>query len=785
MRDDVDLLADLNEQQRAAVAYLGGPELVIAGAGSGKTRVLTYKIAYLIARGLPAERILALTFTNKAANEMKTRIAALVGERESRQLWMGTFHSVFSKILRREADKIGYTKDFTIYDSNDSKSAVKHLIKEMELDEKAYSVKKAYDRISKMKNDLVTWQAYLQDAGYASEDQIMKMPQFGKLYANYCQRLHASNVMDFDDLLLNTNILFRDFPDVLEKYQGIFDYIAVDEYQDTNASQSRIVNLLARKHHRLCVVGDDAQSIYSFRGANIENILRFGKENEGSRIFKLERNYRSTRNIVGAANSLIHKNVNQLQKEVYSENDEGQKVGIIECSDEYDEANYVSSEIKTSLRKGTDAKNIAILYRTNAQSRVLEDALRRESIPYRIYGGQSFYQRKEIKNALAYMYVSLNYRDEESLRRIVNVPARGIGDTTLNKCLRASMEHKVPLFDVMKATETYGCDVNKGTQAKLLRFTEKIERFSKDAESKGLKEMVEEIVQDSGLLAEVSTAFDAESISRKENLMELVNYAEEMENRFVMEGMDKPMLQDFLAEAALLTDQDEEGNQDEQQSKITLMTVHSSKGLEYDTVFIVGLEEDLFPGQMAVMLSDVEEERRLLYVAITRAKKTCRITHAGSRTIYGSGNAYRKPSRFLKDIDTKFVERGQTRRTSYRGGDYSRVFDNSDDFDSFFMARQPVSRVVRPVQKEMVPSRPKGTSLGKRIKRTVQEDEDLVTPEGIKKGTWVRHSIFGKGKVTGVEVLEGNWRVKVDFGNGSERNLLMRYAKLEIIGENE
>ncbi len=777
-KTSLQLLSELNDQQREAVAYLDGPELVIAGAGSGKTRVLTHKIAYLIARGLPPERILALTFTNKAANEMKSRIDALVGNRESHRLWMGTFHSVFGKILRREADSIGYTKNYTIYDTNDSHTVVRHLVKEMELDEKVYTPKKVFSRISKMKNNLVTWQNYINDSGFKAEDTIQKMPYFGKLYSAYCQRLQASNVMDFDDLLLNTNILFRDHPDILEKYQDHFQYVAVDEFQDTNASQNRIVSQLAGKHHRLCVVGDDAQSIYSFRGANIENILRFGKYNTGSRLFKLERNYRSTKNIVGAANSLIHKNSNQLPKNIYSENDEGQKVCLTECYNEYDEADITASDIKTLLRKGISANEVAILYRTNAQSRVFEDSFRKEGIPYRIYGGQSFYQRREIKDALAYMNLSLNHNDDESLRRIVNVPTRGIGDTTINKCLKASLEHRISIFEVMRDAIAYGCDVNKGTHAKLQRFTELIDHFGRDAEQKGMKEMVEEVVIESGLLAEVAQSTDTESVSRKENLQELINYAGEMEKRIIGEDQDAPTLREFLAESALLTDQDDENESDAQQERVTLMTVHASKGLEYDYVFVAGLEEDLFPGQMAVMQSDVEEERRLLYVAITRAKKACYISFASSRMVMGSGYAYRKPSRFLKDIDEHFLARRKTQRASYNG-DFSRVFDNGDEFDRFFNVRKPRYGTMEPDTHSFVR---KGTSLGKRIKTTEASDNKLQTPEGIHKGSVVRHEKFGDGTVVGVEVLDGEWRVKVDFGGGTPKNLLMRYAKLQIIG---
>lgn len=777
-KTSLQLLSELNDQQREAVAYLDGPELVIAGAGSGKTRVLTYKIAYLIARGLPAERILALTFTNKAANEMKSRIDALVGNRECHRLWMGTFHSVFGKILRQEADAIGYTKNYTIYDTNDSHTVVRHLVKEMGLDEKVYTPKKVFSRISKMKNNLVTWQNYINDDGFRSEDTMQKMPFFGKLYSAYCQRLQASNVMDFDDLLLNTNILFRDHPDILEKYQDFFQYIAVDEFQDTNASQNRIVNQLARKHHRLCVVGDDAQSIYSFRGANIENILRFGTDNASSRLFKLERNYRSTKNIVGAANSLIDKNSNQLRKNIYSENDEGQKVCLTECYNEYDEAEITASDVKSLLQKGIIANEVAILYRTNAQSRVFEDSFRKAGIPYRIYGSQSFYQRKEIKDALAYMNLSLNHNDDESLRRIVNVPTRGIGDTTINKCLKASLEHKVSIFDVMRDAIAYGCDVNKGTHSKLQRFTELIDQFSRDVERKGMKEMVEDVVVKSGLLAEVAQSIDAESVSRKENLQELINYAGEMEKRLVGEDMDAPTLRDFMAEAALLTDQDDEKESDARQERVTLMTVHASKGLEYDYVFVAGLEEDMFPSQMAVMQSDVEEERRLLYVAITRAKKACHLSFASSRMIMGSGYAYRKSSRFLKDIGEQFLVRRKTQRASYNG-DFGRVFDNGDEFDRYFKIRQPQYGTM---ESDTHSFARKGTSLGKRIKTAESSDDTLQTPEGVHKGSVVRHEKFGEGTVVGVEILDGEWRVKVDFGNGTPKNLLMRYAKLQIIG---
>ena len=631
-----DFLNSLNDQQREAVLYTDGPELVIAGAGSGKTRVLTYKIAHLLQMGYPPYRLLALTFTNKAANEMKERIAALVGTETAQRLWAGTFHSIFSRILRANADRIGYRHDFTIYDASDSLSLIKSIIRELQLDDKTYKPSTVQAIISHAKNALIEPQAYARNRELIEMDTRSKRPLIHEIYRIYRQRCFVSGAMDFDDLLLNTNILFRDHPDVLQHYRDLFAYILVDEYQDTNFAQHLIVSQLGKDHNHICVVGDDAQSIYSFRGANIHNILGLSKEYPGLKIFKLERNYRSTQNIVNTANSLIAKNKEQIPKQVFSEKEQGNKVQVISAYSDFEEGFIVSNRIaEMRLTTHCDYNDFAVLYRTNAQSRVLEEALRKRNIPYRIYGGMSFYQRKEIKDAIAYFRLTINPDDEEALKRVINYPARGIGNTTLSKLIERAHSQESSIWNVISDPIGHNLAVNNGTLNKLKTFKDLIDELRYEADKKNTPELAETIIKRSGIWGEISSDRTPENISRQENIEELLNGVREFCALREEAGEEQTSLSDFLAEISLATDQD---NGDEtEQDKVTLMTVHASKGLEFKQVFIVGVEEDLFPSAMSKNSErEIEEERRLLYVAITRAKKNLYITSAQARHIFGN-----------------------------------------------------------------------------------------------------------------------------------------------------
>ena len=650
-----EYLDQLNESQREAVKYNEGPSLVIAGAGSGKTRVLTYKIAYLVHLGLAPQSILALTFTNKAAREMKERIAKITGDQTARRLWMGTFHSIFSRILRYEAEHIGYPSNFTIYDASDSKSLLKAIIKEMQLDDKVYRIGMIQSRISNAKNALVTWKAYEQSKELMQHDIDSKVPLLREIYKRYQNRCQQAGAMDFDDLLLQTNILFRDHPQVLEKYRSFFQFVLVDEYQDTNFAQHLIVQKLCEQHRRICVVGDDAQSIYSFRGANIDNILQFKNQYPGCRIFKLERNYRSTQNIVNAANSLIHKNKEQIFKNVYSEKEQGSKVRVSSSYSDYEEGYAVAAMInEMRMRKDYDYSEFAILYRTNAQSRILEEALRKRGIPYKIYGGLSFYQRKEVKDVISYLRLIVNPHDEEAFKRVINYPSRGIGDTTVNKVISAATENNVSLWTVLNAPIDYALPINSGTAKKLSDFREMIERFIQENARLSAEEMAAMVVKESGIVSTLFQDRSVEGISKQENLQELLKGIAEFCELRREEGVEQVSLADFLSEISLLTDQD--NDKDEQANKVTMMTVHAAKGLEFRNVFVVGLEEELFPSSMSKdNPRAVEEERRLFYVAITRAEENCVLTYAKSRFRNGQ-SAMCSPSRFLKDIDVQFLE---------------------------------------------------------------------------------------------------------------------------------
>jgi len=743
-----ELLKGLNEDQRKAVIFNDGPALVIAGAGSGKTRVLTYKIAYLLSKGLPPQSILALTFTNKAAKEMKERISKMVGSQAYR-LWMGTFHSIFSRILRAEADRLGYPSDFTIYDSADSKNLLKSIIKEMALDDKTYRPGMVQARISNAKNALVTHAAYARSKELMEHDMACKVPMIREIYTRYQTRCYTAKAMDFDDLLMQTNILFRDFPEVLEKYRDFFKYILVDEYQDTNFSQHLIVQKLSEHHKRICVVGDDAQSIYSFRGANIDNILKFRTTYEGCKTFKLERNYRSTRNIVNAANSLIHKNTEQIKKTIYSEKEDGSKIKLVQLYSDYEEAHNVAAKIATSVVGNNEYEfsDFAILYRTNAQSRVLEEALRKSNLPYRIYGGLSFYQRKEIKDIISYFRLIVNHADEEAFKRIINYPARGIGDTTLNKVKAYAAANNLSLWETLSAVGNL--TVNSGTANKLIAFRELILRFCEYSKNNPLEDVVDFVMKESGMVALLAQDSSVEGISKYENAKELAKGIVEFCEIKREEGVENITMADFLSEVALLTDQDDKSK--ENTNRITLMTVHSAKGLEFKNVFIVGLEEDLFPSQMSRdNLRAIEEERRLLYVAITRAEENCVLSCAKSRFRNGQSTIC-SPSRFLKDIDPNLID---------------------------FLVETKAEWVYhKPVGKPILSTE----NLTKLSKALVSAPSEATSLEGLDVGARVKHIRFGEGYIKGFEGEGGNTKAIVEFDNSGTKQLLLKFAKLTVI----
>jgi len=775
-----EYLDQLNESQREAVKYNEGPSLVIAGAGSGKTRVLTYKIAYLVHLGLAPQSILALTFTNKAAREMKERIAKITGDQTARRLWMGTFHSIFSRILRYEAEHIGYPSNFTIYDASDSKSLLKAIIKEMQLDDKVYRIGMIQSRISNAKNALVTWKAYEQSKELMQHDIDSKVPLLREIYKRYQNRCQQAGAMDFDDLLLQTNILFRDHPQVLEKYRSFFQFVLVDEYQDTNFAQHLIVQKLCEQHRRICVVGDDAQSIYSFRGANIDNILQFKNQYPGCRIFKLERNYRSTQNIVNAANSLIHKNKEQIFKNVYSEKEQGSKVRVSSSYSDYEEGYAVAAMInEMRMRKDYDYSEFAILYRTNAQSRILEEALRKRGIPYKIYGGLSFYQRKEVKDVISYLRLIVNPHDEEAFKRVINYPSRGIGDTTVNKVISAATENNVSLWTVLNAPIDYALPINSGTAKKLSDFREMIERFIQENARLSAEEMAAMVVKESGIVSTLFQDRSVEGISKQENLQELLKGIAEFCELRREEGVEQVSLADFLSEISLLTDQD--NDKDEQANKVTMMTVHAAKGLEFRNVFVVGLEEELFPSSMSKdNPRAVEEERRLFYVAITRAEENCVLTYAKSRFRNGQ-SAMCSPSRFLKDIDVQFLE-----------------FPADSSADTFAAARERFERPAfsspfqqpRAVEKEepsfispvaQAQQRQRLRKVETATSSSVSSSAPASDLSGLCVGAKVRHDRFGEGEVIAIEGDGGNAKATVAFTHFGQKQLLLKFARLTII----
>lgn len=785
---DYNYLDLLNEQQRAAVEYQDGPALVIAGAGSGKTRVLTYKIVDLIRHGYEPYRILALTFTNKAAREMKERILDAVGEKVASRIWMGTFHSIFLRILRRHADLLGFKSNFTIYNATDSKSLVKMIVKDMGLDEKIYKPSTIAAIISNAKNALISPEQYLADRGFTDADIRSKRPMTGRIYAAYVNRCRVADAMDFDDILVYMNILLRDFPDVRRHYQDFFRYILVDEYQDTNFAQHLIVTTLAQEHKHLCVVGDDAQSIYSFRGANISNILSLDRQYPDLKTFKLERNYRSTQNIINAAGSLIRKNIHQIPKNVFSEKEEGRPIKIVKTYSDVEEAFMVVNMISESKNLRRDSlDDYAILYRTNAQSRVLEEKLRSRNMPYRIYGGLSFYQRKEVLDALAYFRLCVNPDDDESLRRIINFPARGIGDTTLKKLQGAAMRGEVSIWKVISNPEKYSLDVNSGTLKKLNAFKELISGFIEDMESgSNAFQLGQLIINRTGMLTLYMHDRTPENISRQQNIMELLAGLEDFTSMRQETGEDSGM-SEFLSQASLATDQDTDDDGNE--PKITLMTVHASKGLEFKHVYIVGVEEELFPSAMCLDSAEgVEEERRLLYVAITRAMETCTLTYASSRFRNGS-TAFMRKSRFLEDIDPRYMD---VRSSAVVGLPESRgtkeavrrYQDSRNKQDSGYGYRRGDStQGLRPHGPFMPSSRPVDRTTIHTTASTAADGMNLGLHKlnELSKGNRIIHSRFGKGTIADLIVDSNEEMIIVDFDQEGRKKLMLRFAKFAII----
>ena len=802
----MDLLNDLNDAQRAAVEYIDGPSLVIAGAGSGKTRVLTYKIAYLLSQGMKPWSVMALTFTNKAAREMKERIGKLVGDDLAQHLYMGTFHSIFSRILRAEAEHIGFNNNFTIYDESDSRSLLKAIIKEMGLDDKTYKPAAVHARISMAKNNLVTAEAYDSDPAILEQNKRAKMPVIGKIYVAYVQRCRQANAMDFDDLLMLTFQLFRDHEEIRQKYAGRFDYILVDEYQDTNHVQMSIVMQLCKEKLRVCAVGDDSQSIYSFRGANIDNILNYQKQLPGTQLFKLEQNYRSTQTIVEAANSLIHHNRNQIQKEVFSKNDKGEKIQYKPAYSDKEEALIVAKNIQRIKRQddcGYD--QFAILYRTNAQSRSFEEEFRKQGIPYRIYGGLSFYQRKEIKDIIAYFRLVANPDDEEAFKRIINYPARGIGATTVTKIADCAHLNQVSFWEVIGNIEHYGLNVNKGTQTKLENFRLLISSFIDRSHTLDVYELGDAIIRESRISEDIMSGKNADDLARQENLEEFLSGMQTFVAGRQEEGrMDEAYLTDYLQDVALLTDADSEGEKDE--PRVSLMTIHAAKGLEFATVFVVGLEENIFPSPLAaISVRELEEERRLLYVAITRAEKHCILTNAKNRFRYGKME-FDNPSRFIDEIDASLIEGGEeTPESSFGGGrssyggygseggyggrmpwdrdrsGYGCHYQNSKPVASQFMADpKPGFKSVRAVN--AVHRIMGDTASSSSVALASSSASKASSAAGsLSEGCRIEHQRFGIGTVLKIEGTGENTKTTVEFQNAGTKQLLLKFAKFTIL----
>ena len=829
----MDLLNDLNEAQRAAVEYIDGPSLVIAGAGSGKTRVLTYKIAYLLSQGMKPWSIMALTFTNKAAREMKERIGKLVGNDLAQHLYMGTFHSIFSRILRAEAEHIGFNNNFTIYDESDSRSLIKAIVKEMGLDDKKYKPAAVHAKISMAKNNLMSAAAYESDAAIFEQNKRAQMPEVGKIFVAYVQRCKQANAMDFDDLLTLTYQLFREHEDIRHKYAARFDYVLVDEYQDTNHVQMSIVMQLCQEKQRVCAVGDDSQSIYSFRGANIDNILNYQRQFQGTRLFKLEQNYRSTQTIVEAANSLIKHNRIQIPKDVFSENAKGEKIQYKPAYSDKEEAAIVAKDVKRIRREdGCQYSDFAILYRTNAQSRSFEEEFRKQGIPYRIYGGLSFYQRKEIKDIIAYFRLVANPDDEEAIKRIINYPARGIGATTVMKIADCAHQNQVSFWAVIGAPEQYGLAVNKGTMNKLETFRLLISSFIERAQTTDVYELGDAIIKESGISQDIMSGKDADDLARQENLEEFLSgmsaFVEERreEGRF-----DELFLQDYLQDVALLTDADSDGDKDE--PRVSLMTVHAAKGLEFPTVFVVGLEENIFPSPLsAASLRELEEERRLLYVAITRAEKHCILTNAKNRWRYGKME-FDNPSRFIDEIDSKLIDSQDeaggslfgSMSESRLGSRFGSRADSSSDQPEWARAQRPrrpwedagqprySSRYQnsKPVASQFVadpkPSLSEGNFKSVRAlnaaKRYMETHSSHTASRstgsaassvsssaassagssscGLQEGMKIEHQRFGRGTVLKIEGTGENTKATVEFVHSGTKQLLLKFAKFTVV----
>ena len=830
----MDLLNDLNDAQRAAVEYIDGPSLVIAGAGSGKTRVLTYKIAYLLSQGMKPWSIMALTFTNKAAREMKERIGKLVGNDLAQHLYMGTFHSIFSRILRAEAEHIGFNNNFTIYDESDSRSLIKAIVKEMGLDDKKYKPAAVHAKISMAKNNLMSAAAYESDAAIFEQNKRAQMPEVGKIFVAYVQRCKQANAMDFDDLLTLTYQLFREHEDIRHKYAARFDYVLVDEYQDTNHVQMSIVMQLCQEKQRVCAVGDDSQSIYSFRGANIDNILNYQRQFQGTRLFKLEQNYRSTQTIVEAANSLIKHNRNQIPKDVFSENAKGEKIQYKPAYSDKEEAAIVAKDVKRIRREdGCQYSDFAILYRTNAQSRSFEEEFRKQGIPYRIYGGLSFYQRKEIKDIIAYFRLVANPDDEEAIKRIINYPARGIGATTVLKIADCAHQNQVSFWEVIGAPERYGLAVTKGTMNKLETFRLLISSFIERAQTTDVYELGDAIIKESGISQDIMSGKDADDLARQENLEEFLSgmsaFVEERreEGRF-----DELFLQDYLQDVALLTDADSDGDKDE--PRVSLMTIHAAKGLEFPTVFVVGLEENIFPSPLsAASLRELEEERRLLYVAITRAEKHCILTNAKNRWRYGKME-FDNPSRFIDEIDSKLIDSQDeaggslfgSMSESRLGSRFGSRADSMSDQPEWARAQRPrrpwedadqprynSSRYQnsKPVASQFVadpkPSLSEGNFKSVRAlnaaKRYMETHSSHTASRstgsaassvsssaassagssscGLQEGMKIEHQRFGRGTVLKIEGTGENTKATVEFVHSGTKQLLLKFAKFTVV----
>lgn len=769
-------LENLNNIQKEAAMKIEGPSLIVAGAGSGKTRVLTYRIAHMLDRGIRSYNILALTFTNKAAREMRERINSIVSPDATRYLWMGTFHSIFARILRNEADKLGYPQSFTIYDTADSKNVIRSIIKELNLNEDQYKPNDLYSRISLAKNNLVPAESYETNAVLVAEDRERRRPMFSEIYKRYSRKCKESGAMDFDDLLLNMNILFRDFPDVLSHYQNIFKYIMVDEYQDTNMAQYLIIKKIAEGHKNICVVGDDAQSIYSFRGAKIENILRFQNDYPEAQLFKLEQNYRSTQNIVNAANSIIEKNKRQIKKKSFSSNEEGEKIRIFKAFTDKEEAMIVAGNIQSLIYDNSAAyKDIAVLYRTNAQSRALEESLRRRNITYRIYGGQSFYQRKEIKDVLAYIRLIVNQKDDEALRRIINYPARGIGDVTIGKIAEFAAANGLSMWDVISMVTPEQMGLRGAAVKKIREFTEMIANLRSKVATTPAYELGFEIASRSGIITSFRMLQTPESISVLENIDELLNSIASFVESEKEEHPEREVvtIDEWLQNVALLTDMDKQT--DEDNNFVTLMTVHSAKGLEFEHVHIVGMEENLFPSQMcSESLEGLEEERRLFYVALTRAKKGAYLTFSDTRFRWGNVT-FNRPSRFLGDIAPEYMELMFDPENENRTLPEDKAEYRSENN---YRRREPEPQ--KPVNTTVIT--PKFKSIGKRVAEDIQNNISGSDSDSFSIGCKVSHDKFGTGTISDLENTANGMKVKVDFDQAGTKTLLLKYAKLTLIG---